>query len=237
MIRANVRSRLREADLRLALLLLAGGDARCRRLLAARLAAEGPGALLDDPRLAARLLEVRTMLAPSPVLFTYVLVRRHLLDGGFASEELADYLAALLLDFGARDRARRVEPHDDDPREYLVDLLAELERVRGERWFRVSAHLGNYALWLGGLYPDRVAARHTRRGGPDLGYYDAMGRRGYALAGGHALATQAGLDGIYATAADRFPALRATLNRLSDRVFFPHVVTHDRVLRELGRDA
>jgi hypothetical protein len=38
---------------------------------------------------------------------------------------------------------------------------------------------------------------------------------------------------IYRLAAERFPAVRQALNRLSDRVIFPNVITDDRVLRSL----
>jgi hypothetical protein len=56
----------------------------------------------------------------------------------------------------------------------------DLEASEGERRFRVMVHLGNYALWLAGLFPDYIAARHLRKGGPDVAYYDALGRRASA---------------------------------------------------------
>ena len=95
-------------------------------------------------------------------------------------------------------------------------------------------HLGNYALWLAGLYPDYIAARHIRKGGPDVTYYDALGRRGFALASDHTLADRYGLDGVLRTAAERFPSLRSALNGLSDRVLFPGGSGFDRALRNLG---
>jgi hypothetical protein len=236
MIRANARSRLRDADLRLVLVVLADGSANRRAALERRLACEGPDALLDDPHLAPRLLGVRTLLAPSPPLFVYVLVRRHLLDAGITDVDLADYLAALVLDFGARDRSRRTAPGDERTSDYLVDLVGRIEMATGEERFRAIVHLGNYAMWLAGIFPDRIAAQRIRRGGPDVGYYDTMGRRGYAEAGASAQAERVGLRPVFEVAAERFPAIRATLNRLSDRVFFPDVQSADRTVRELGRD-
>lgn len=237
MIRANARSRLRGADLQLVLIVLARGNASRHADLERRLERDGPDVLLDDPLLAARLLEVRTVLAPSAPLFVYVMVRRHLLDAGLEDPALADYLAALVLDFGSGSRARQVQDGDPARHDYLVDLLALLERSEGEERFLVLAHLGNYALWLAGLFPDRIAARQIRRGGPDVSYYDRLGRRGYADASGHVLAEAAGLGDLFTVAAERFPAIRGTLNRMSDRVFFPQVITGDRMLRELGREA
>ncbi len=234
MIRADARSRLAATDLDLMILLLSRGSAHRRASLERRLAAEGPDVLLDDPELPERLLAVRTILLPSEPLFVYVVTRDALRRAGVDDRELADYLAAMVIDFGHRDRAWRVDWNDDESHRYLVDILADLEASDGERRFKVMAHLGNYALWLAGLFPDYIAARRVRKGGPDLTYYDSLGRRGFGLASDHALADQYGLGGVFRLAAERFPALRGALNGLSDRVFFPQHSSPDRLLRDLG---
>lgn len=235
MIVADTRGHLESSDLQLVLLLLAGGSAVARARWERRLEREGPGPLLDAPELAERLLAVRTLLAPSEALFLYVMVRHALRTEGVDDADLADYLAALLLAFGQRDRAWRVDWNDDQRHRYLVDIVADLEATEGDRRFKVMAHLGNYALWLAGVFPDYIAARRVRRGGPGLGYYDSLGRRGYALAADHALADQLGLEAVFRTAAERFHVVRGALTALSDRVFFPNVVTADRVGRAVQR--
>ena len=131
MIRANARGRLTAADLQLVILLLSRGSAHRRASLERRLAAEGPDPLLDAPELLERLLTVRTMLVPSETLFFYVVVRHALREAGIDDRDLADYLAALLLDFGQRDRAWRIDWHDDQRHRYLVDILADLEASGG----------------------------------------------------------------------------------------------------------
>lgn len=234
MIRANTRSRLTAADLQLVILLLSRGSAHRRASLERRLATEGPDPLLEAPELLERLLTVRTMLVPSEALFFYVALRHALRKGGVDDRELADYLAALLLDFGQRDRAWRIDWNDDQRHRYLVDILTDLEASAGERRFRVMTHLGNYALWLSGLFPDYIAARHLRKAGPDVTYYDALGRRGYGMASDHALADAYGLAAVFRTAADRFRAVRSALNGVSDRLLFPTHTSTDRILRELG---
>jgi hypothetical protein len=221
MILANTRGRLKPGDLELVVLLLSRGSAARRAALTKRLECEGPDALLDQPLLAERLLAVRTMLVPSEVLFFYVMVRHALRSAGLDEREVADYLAALLLEFGRRDRSNRVDWHDDQSHQYLVDIVADLESTQGERRFRVMVHLGNYALWCAGLFPHFIEARRVRRGGPDVGYYEALGRRGYAMASDHALADHYHLEEILHTAAERFPTLREALNDLSERVLFP----------------
>jgi hypothetical protein len=234
MIRANTRGRLTGTDRQLVVLLLSRGSADRRARYERQLAAEGPDPLLDAPELLERLLAVRTVLVPSEALFFYVLVRHALRRGGVDDRDLADYLAALLLDFGRRDRAWRIDWNDDERHHYLVDLLADLDASDGERRFRVTVHLGNYALWLAGLFPDYIAARRLRKGGPDVTYYDALGRRGFGLASDHALADHYGLAPVLRAAAERFPSLRSVLNGVSDRVLFPSFRSPGRALRELG---
>jgi hypothetical protein len=221
MIRANTRGRLTAADLQLVILLLSRGSAHRRGELERRLTVEGPDALLDAPDLLERLLTVRSVLLPSQALFFYVVVRHALRASGLDSRDVADYLSAVLLDFGQRDRAWRIDWNDDQRHHYLVDILADLEATVGDRRFKVMVHLGNYALWLSGLFPDYIAARRLRKAGPDVSYYEAMGSRGFGLASDHVLAEEYGLDTVLRTAAERFPALRSALNGVSDRLLFP----------------
>jgi hypothetical protein len=231
MILANVRSRLRAADLELAVRALAHRHPERRAGYEARLAAEGPDAVLDEPDLVAALREMRSLAEPSAPLFVYVAVRHTLRTGGLEDPELADYLAALVLEFGDHDRYARLGRHGDQSYHYLVDLVADLATDEGERGFLLRVHLGNYSLWLAGLFPDRIAARRARAGGPDLPYYDELGRQGYDLAARHPLADRFGTAALYRSVADRFPAVRQALNHLSDRVFFPDVATPDKILR------
>jgi hypothetical protein len=128
-----------------------------------------------------------------------------------------------------------VDWNDDQRHRYLVDIVADLDATGGDRRFKVLAHLGNYALWLAGVFPDYIAARRVRRGGPGLSYYDSLGQRGYALAADHALADRMGLETVFRTAADRFQVVRGALTSLSDRVFFPNVMTADKVGRASQR--
>lgn len=226
MILANTRGRLDAEDLSLVLLLLSRGSPVRRAGFERRLEAEGPDPLLDEPALADGLLEVRSLVLPSPALFFYVVIRDLLRRSGVDDRDLADYLAALLIEFGRRDRAFRVDWHDDQVHRYLVDIVADLEASEGDRRFQVMAHLGNFALWLSGLFPDYIAARRLRKGGPDLSYYDTLGRRGFELASDHVLADRYHLDGVFRAAADHYDEVRRTLNLLSDRLLFPSRYAH-----------
>jgi hypothetical protein len=236
-ILADVRSRLTREDVALALSLIGqhGGEARDRGEDALR--ERGLDALLDDPALLPALIETpRGRLASLP-LFSYVLVRHALLQIGERDRVLADYAASVLLHFGLRDRARRVGAGDDETFDTLADLLAAAERSEPRRAFLVRAHLGNYALWMSGLFPDRIAEREHRRGGPNLRYFEEMGQRGFQLAAEHRLASEHGLSLLFAAAAQRFPVLRIALNRISDALLFPGHHSPERLMRQVQDEA
>lgn len=216
MIVADARSRLTPSDLELLVACLADllGSAHVAE---DRLASHGVDEGLDVPGLAARLLAA-AMPGPSPSLLFYVLVRQALLQREVADREIADYIAALLREFATGGRAWRASTHDDADHRYLVDIVADLSASTGERSFKVAVHLGNYALWLAGLYPDRVEAQRIRRGGPGLTYYDDLGSRGFAEASDHRLADRTGLAPVLRIASERYPDLRRAVNQVSNQL-------------------
>src|SRR5690606_2709247 len=78
-------------------------------------------------------------------------------------------------------------------------------------------------------------ARVERRGAPGIRYYEEMGATGYRLAADTVDAENWGLDHLYRTFADNFPALRIALNRIADRHPFPmRGDPIDRLLRQIA---
>ena len=237
MLLGNVRASLTRDDAQLALRLLAQGDTREQDAAEERLREEGIDALLDDPRLLAAIIESRVGMQVSVRMLWYVVVRRALLRVGEDDRALADYVAAILLHFGARGRAERIAESDDQVYATLAELMGEVDTPDARRSFQVRQHLGNYALWSAGMFPDRIEHKRWRRGGPDLDYYEEMGRRGFTLAAEHRLAQQHGLDALLRVAAVRFAALRLALNDVSDTLLFPHVHSPERLMRQVRSEA
>jgi len=233
MILANVRRQLRRGDAQLVLRLVARGSEDEYARAESELADHGLDGLLDDPRLLAALVETRHGAVASLPLFAYVVVRQSLRSAGEEDRALADYLAAVFLHFALRDRATRVGDADDEQFTTLADLLGGVEGADPRRSFLVRAHLGNYALWLSGVFPDRIEHLRWRRGGPDLDYYEELGRRGFRLAADHRLAGEYGMGPLYLAAAERFAVLRLALNRISDTLLFPHHHTPERLMRQV----
>jgi hypothetical protein len=237
MILADTRHHLTRDDAQLVARLIARDSGEELSLVEQQLADGGIDAVLDDPRLPAALLRSRQGACASLPLFAYVMVRHSLKRLGEEDRVLADYLASLMMHFGLRDRAWRVGESDDQVYTTLADLAADLDDPDGRRSFLVRTHLGNYALWLSGCFPDYIEHRRWRKGGPNLDYYEEMGRRGFQLAADHRLAENHGLATLYATAAERFGLLRAALNDVSDALLFPNLYSPERLMRQVTSEA
>ena len=232
MILADTRHWLTRDDAQLAARLLASESGDDPIAFEARVADEGIDVILDDPRLPAALVPSRAARA-SFTLFAYVMVRHALRRAGEGDRAIADYVSAIVIHFGFRDRSRRVGAGDDEVYDAIAQLCRDLDDPDARRRFLVQTHLGNYALWLSGIFPDYIEQRRWRRGGPDLDYYEEMGRRGFQLAADHRLAEEHGLATLYATAADRFGVLRCALNAVSDTLFFPSVHSPSWLMRQV----
>jgi hypothetical protein len=233
MILPNVRASFGPAEANAILGVLDDGDSATRAAARERLVQGGIDSLLDDPRTLNGVLTADH--AVPPALVFYLLVRHALLESGIDDRTLADYLAAMLAEFGREDRAYRIQPDDPDRYFYLVDLIAAMETPDGRRRFLVRAHLGNFALWLSGIFPDHLVARVHRRGAPGIHYVEAMGASGYRMAADSPFAARHGLQDLYRTASDAFPTLRLALNRIADRYLFPaRAGSIDRLIRQVG---
>lgn len=234
MILPNLRASFGSDEIEILLHILEQRTRRSRRLWEGRLAEEGLDVLLDHPETFSAVMSRGRVTATSPKLTFYVMVRHTLLESGLEDPLIADYVAALLLEFAVEGRANRIAAYDDATYRYLVDIVSDLGGESSERrQFLLRAHLGNYSLWLSGIFPDYVVARVHRRGAPGLLYYEDLGATSYELASRCELADRHNLVGVYSQVASGFRAVRRALNRISDRYFFPlSPPPIDRLLRQ-----
>jgi hypothetical protein len=215
--------------------LLAHTDEELRRSALERLEAQGVDCLLDDPRILNALLTRPDVKAPPSLVF-YVLVRQSLLERGIDSRETADYVASVVLSFVRSGRAHRLSEGATEEYRYLIDMIARMgERTTAREAFLLRAHLGNFSLWLSGLFPDFIEARVRRRGAPPIGYYEAMGATGYTMASSSPEAGALGLESIFKDVSRHFSTVRVALNRVADRYLHPTGGDPvDRLLREVA---
>lgn len=237
MIQPNVRASFGSEEARWLVRLLAGEDEERREEWSERLEERGVDALLDDAETRRRILSADGISLAPPGLVLYVLVRQSLKEVGVESRTLADYVTALVLEFGREDRARRISAVDDREYDYLVEIMNDMLEADGRRAFLLRSHLGNFALWLSGLFPDHITSRGHRRGGPGIDYYEELGETGYRMAAEDPHAREKSLSQVYREAADRFRDVRRGLNQFSDELLFPNPTAPvDRLLRQARTD-
>jgi hypothetical protein len=174
--------------------------------------------------------------ASSAEILAYVMVRHALLESGIDDRAMADYIATLVVRFGCGARAYRISERSDEELHYLVDIVSRTDGEDGKNAFLLRAHLGNYSLWLSGIFPDFLERRVERRGAPRISYYERMGATGYRLAAETREAEALGVGDLLRGVAQQFPGVRRALNRMSDRYLFPESANVvNRLLREVAR--
>lgn len=216
MILPTVRASLGRDDALHLVELVARTDEDLRASVRTRLEEEGMDALLDDPRvLNALLADTDVKLTPAQVF--YVLIRQALLEAGVEDRGTADYVASMVVRFGHGRRAYRIEDGAEDEFRYLVDMVVRLSACGEREAFLLRTHLGNYSLWITGLFPDFVQARVDRRGAPPVRYYEEMGTVGYRMASESREARSLGVDHTLSAVARDFSGARRALNQVADR--------------------
>lgn len=179
--------------------------------------AETRDALLDSPKLVDAMLEGAAPLSISPQFYFYVLLRRVLKDTGLDDRMVSDYVASLLATFSDRARMRSPADGSTSPIQYVSDMLIALRTASPTQSFLIRAHVGNYSLFVTGIFHESVQSR-SQRGAPDLGFYEEVGRASYKAAASHQVARSAALSGVYERLAEDFHDVRVALNRLSDSI-------------------
>jgi len=174
--------------------------------------------ILDDEDLLRAVLEHRSCLRISTHFYFYILVRQVFRRSLIMERGVADYVAEVLTEFSRLERTECRPNVQTQSLDYFFEMLGALQKADDTTRFYIRAHVGNYSLFLSGIFPDRIRFRAEYRGAPDLKYYEELGRANYRVASDHRLARKYDLDGIFNTLAERFQATRLALNDLGERL-------------------
>jgi hypothetical protein len=101
---------------------------------------------------------------------------------------------------------------------YLSDLLLALREASPTQAFLLRAHVGNYTLFLTGIFPENIERRRNRLGAPGCSFYEEMGRMSFRAVAGHQVARAWGLTQIFHGLSEQFHEVRVALNQLADRL-------------------
>ena len=217
MIRANCRARFTAVDFNFVVRTLARSANDDVSLVDLLSDAETRDSVLDHPRLVDAILSHAGHLEISSQFYFYVLARHVLQQAGITDRKLCDYIASVLETFSRANLLRAPHAPNESAHQYLSDMLIALTRCTPAQAFLLRAHVGNYSLFISGIFHEN-AQRRSLRGGPDLKFYEQVGRTNYHLVAEHATARQCELDDVFGELADRFRDVRVALNQLSDQL-------------------
>jgi hypothetical protein len=217
MIRANCRARFTAADFDFVVRTLARSKTDRVSLVNLLSDVETRDSFLDHPGLVDAILSNPAYLRISSPFYFYVLARHVLQRAGILDRKLCDYVASLLEAFSRMNVLRAPHGAGESVQQYISDMLIALQRVTSEQAFLLRAHVGNYSLFISGIFHEN-AQRRSLRGGPNLKFYEEVGRTNYQLVASHKTARRCELDDVYEGLAERFRDIRIALNDLSDRL-------------------
>ncbi len=218
-IQPNCRAQFTPADIDfvVSVLSVAGDRAQCLISLFSDL--DSLNTILDDELIFRALTEHNNCLKVSKYFYFYVLVRHVLLRSRIDDRNVTDYIAAMLAEFSSIQRVR-YPTNENHPMDYLVDMLAALQKADDSTKFLIRAHVGNHSLFISGVFPDHIHHRTQFRGAPEMEYYENLGSANFGIARDHRLAHQFELSPIFGMLAERFRTVRMALNDMSDRLLF-----------------
>src|SRR6266567_1723273 len=123
----------------------------------------------------------------------------------------------LLETFSSASQLQTPDKIESRAHEYISDMLIALSRATPSQTFLLRAHVGNYSLFISGIFHENTQ-RRSLRGAPDIEFYEQVGRTNYQLVASHETARRCELTDVFTGLADRFHDVRLALNELSDRL-------------------
>jgi len=219
LIQSNCRAQFAAEDIEFILSVLGGKIDTAACLIKLLADEDSRDLILDDEALLHALIERRGCLNVSSRFYFYILVRHVFRRSDIQDRRVADYVAELLAQFVVGERSKCIVPGQPNPLDYFFEMLGALNTADDRTSFYIRVHMGNYSLFLSGVFPERIRFRAEARGFPDMKYYEEMGKTQYRVASDHRLAHRYDLTTVLTTLAERFGATRLALNDISERLF------------------
>ncbi len=217
MIRANCRDKFKADDFAFIVNSLAKDTKNKVALTELLTDAENRDEILDQNELFHDVVQGSGVSRISPYLYFYVLTRKTFLENDIDDREMTDYIACMLAEFCSAKRSQTISQNHSKSYHYLVDIMTDFVEASSFEAFFLRSHLGNYALFMTGFFPDAIYRKSTYgRKAPGFEYYEKLGKSSYHWASQHRLASKYRLVEILATLAERFRQVRIALNNLVD---------------------
>ena len=181
-------------------------------------------AILDHDLIYDSVVDQVGCLQVSAAFYFYILTRRVLRRVSLDERALTDYVAAVLLGFSHINQLRAQGEQGPTARSftYLSDLMTQASTCAPEQAYVVRVHTANYALFLSGMFAERVHAHVQRRGAPSLSFYESVGQSTFLSIADHPQARRTKLEAIFRQLGEEFRRVRVALNDLTTTLLHLH---------------
>ena len=100
--------------------------------------------------------------------------------------------------------------------------MTQINTSPPEQAYLLRTHMANYALFLSGMFAERVHAHAQRRGAPSLSFYEAVGPVDLPEHGRSSAGAAVGPPEIFELLGAEFRRVRLALNDLADTLLHLH---------------
>ena len=224
MIQANCRAQFTADDFSFVVRTLARSQRDAVSLVSLLSDEAERDAILDHELIYRSVVDDLGCLKVSAAFYFYILTRRVLRQVSLNERALTDYVASVLLAFS---HTSQLQAHNGLPATarsftYVSDLLTQLATCPPEQTYVLRTHVANYALFLSGMFAERIQSHAERRGAPGLSFYESVGGSAYLHVAQHPLARRTELNTIFEQLGGGFHRVRVALNRLADSLLHLH---------------
>lgn len=147
----------------------------------------------------------------------YVRVRKKLLQVGIHQLKTAIYLTHVWLNYRKKGILPESE-HYHGPVLETVDILRELNFVKGYEKFELLAMSGNYYLFLMAFFEDYFHEMEAVDGRPSAAYYEAFARISFRAARDHGLSEEFDLMEVCHDLSENFATIKTAISSLRDEI-------------------
>ena len=174
--------------------------------------------LLHDPDECLNLLDltdwqsyiVTNRMRLDDTLYCYCTVRKQLMAAEIKSRKTAIYLSNIWCNY-RESGLLPIGKGDSSPFIETMEILRELNFVRGYEKFELLAMSGNYYLFLMAFFEGYFREIEARKNIP-MDYYSAFARIAYRAASDHGLSEEFELSEVYENLADKFDVIKDALS-------------------------
>lgn len=134
-------------------------------------------------------------------------------------QHLIFYLVKMLDRFVDAEELYNLPNRDDDDYRYVFEMIEASRESNDSERYQIFCHIGNYSLYLTGVFPDYIRYRHERKNRPmDVNSYCNYGKTYYEKAAKHRLARKQSLEPVLKKLSRGYDLVRTSLELMFKRL-------------------